>query len=121
MIDFRASIQKIYSNGYRRLISMVVLAILMSLIFVGVSLSLYYSSGAAQLDLSRPSYTSVSDQANSRDEDTDEYSATGSIDDESLREFWLLYQEQAEKIRVVDAFSGDPLSDAALGIDDISK
>lgn len=45
-----------------RFIVLLVAAILISLVLTAVSLAIYNSSGAAQLDLSRPGYRSVSDQ-----------------------------------------------------------
>ena len=90
--------------------------ILISLFLVAVALALYASSGAAQLDLSRPGYTSVRDRA-VRSDTFDGYSATGPINKETINQFRTLYDKQAEQATNVDSFSGTVMSDQALSID----
>lgn len=99
-----------------RFIGMMVGAIAISLFLVGVSMALYNSSGAAQLDLSRPGYQSVRDQVVSTD-DFDSFPTSGAIDKETLDQFRQLYSEQASQATSVDAFGGDVMSDKALSID----
>lgn len=91
-------------------------SIVISLALVSVALALYSSSGAAQLDLSRPGYTSVREQI-TRTEQFEGFSASGVIDAASLEQFRKLYSEQAKAATSVDSFSGDVLSDQALSID----
>jgi hypothetical protein len=79
-------------------------------------MNIYYSSGAAQLDLSRPGYKGVRSQAVNSDSDFQNYSNTGPINQSAISEFKLLYGQQAEKTKAVDAFGGDPLNLDALGI-----
>lgn len=92
------------------------IAIAVTLVFI--SISLYFSSGTAQVDLSRPGYQSV------RDQTPDEapykgFSSSGAVTEKTLDEFDKLYQERSKNAKAVDnAFSGDVLSDAALSIDD---
>ena len=102
--------------GTRRLMILIVITVFVALSLVGISLALYVSSGASQLDLSRPGYNSVRDQAASKEDDIDEYSSVGSINENSLKEFRTLFQKQSDKIKTIDAFSGDPLGETALGI-----
>lgn len=90
--------------------------IIVSLILVGVAMGMYASSGAAQLDLSRPNYQAVREQAN-RDERLTGFPATGKITKESLSEFRSSYEPQSKRIIDFESFGGDPLSDQALGID----
>ena len=78
-----------------------------------ISVIMYNSSGAAQLDLSRPGYLSVSDQVVETDQ-IDTYSSTGPVNEESIKEFMKLYDEQAAKAKKVDAFNGDPLNPEVL-------
>lgn len=70
---------------------------------------IYTQSGAAQLDLSRPGYKSVSNQVQVEDS-TSTFSASGPVDKETFEEFLKLYDEQSEKAKSVDAFNGDPLN-----------
>jgi hypothetical protein len=91
-------------------------AILVSLFLVGVALALYASSGAAQLDLSRPGYVSVREQAAEPDQ-FDGFSGSGEMDKAALDQFRTLYDQQAKKATSVDSFGGSVMSDQALSID----
>lgn len=91
-------------------------SLFVAMLLVTISMSLYFSSGTAQLDLSRPGYQSVRDQ--SRTEDPYKgYSASGPVNDQTLDEFEKLYNERSKNATSVDAFNPDVISDAALGID----
>lgn len=98
--------------------SMIVLVILISLFLVYVALSLYQSSGALQLDLSRPGYDSARQEAIKDNEVFKGFSGDGPINKDSLNEFDTLYkQKAAEALIDFNAFSGNSLSDAALSLD----
>lgn len=99
-----------------RFIVMVVCAIAIAMFLVGVAMALYNTSGAAQLDLSRPGYQSVRDQVVSSDT-FDSFPSSGPIDKATLEQFRQLYNEQAKQATSVDAFGGDVMSDKALSID----
>jgi hypothetical protein len=86
------------------------------LFLVGVALALYVSSGAAQLDLSRPGYKSVREQV-TRTEVFDGFSSNGSLNKDTVDEFRKLYATQAEKATNVDSFAGTVMSDQALSLD----
>jgi len=90
--------------------------IVVSLFLVGVALALYASSGTAQLDLSRPGYQSVRDQA-VRSDDFNGFPSSGPIDDEAIKQFRSLYNDQADKATSFDSFGGDVMSDKSLSID----
>lgn len=90
--------------------------IVVSLFLVSVALSLYNSSGAAQLDLSRPGYQSIRQQAVQSDT-FDGFPGTGPIDDGALTQFRQLYISQAEQSSAVDSFGGDVMSNQSLAID----
>lgn len=92
------------------------ITIVISLFLVSVSMALYSSSGAAQLDLSRPGYQAVREQV-SAPENFDGYSATGSMDKAALDEFRRLYDEKAKEATAVDGFGGKVMADDALSID----
>jgi len=99
-----------------RFLLLIAITIAIALFLVGVSMALYASSGAAQLDLSRPGYRAVSSQAVNSDSDFKNYSPFGQLDKAALDEFNALYSKQASKAKAVDAFSGDPLDPDALEI-----
>lgn len=90
-------------------------SIVVALLLVVISMQLYFSSGTAQLDLSRPGFKSVRDQV--KPEDTfDGFSANGAVDQKALDEFNQLYTKRAKEA-APDAFGSDVLSEQTLGID----
>ena len=100
-----------------RLLIMVSGSIVISILLVLVALALYYSTGASQLDLSRPGYQDIRDQVRS-DDNYKGFDATGPIDAESLNEFDKLYSEKLKEIEEVNAFSNDVLSPQSLQIEE---
>lgn len=89
--------------------------IAISLVLVVISLGLYNSSGAVQLDLSRPGYQSVRGQTHTVD-DFVGFAPSGAIDKEALEEFRKLYDEQLKEATAIESFGGDVLSDSSLGL-----
>lgn len=100
-----------------RFAAMVVGAVFISLGLVAVALSLYGSSGAAQLDLSRPGLEDIREQAAKDDGEYEGFSSSGTLDEDALKEFDKLYSEKLSEVRAVDAFGGDALSPKSLQID----
>jgi len=99
-----------------RYLLLILSSVVVAMGLVLISMALYFSSGAAQLDLSRPGYSSVADQVDNSARDFQAFSAFGSVDQEVIDEFETIFTEQATKATEVKAFSGDPLSPAALEI-----
>lgn len=102
--------------GQHRVLLLIGFSIVISLILVSIAMALYASSGAAQLDLSRPGYQAISSQAVSTDGSFENYPAFGKLDEKSINDFKILYDKQAAKAKAVDAFGGDPLSPETLEI-----
>lgn len=96
-----------------RLSLLLIITVVVAITLTIVSVIIYNSSGAAQLDLSRPGYRSVSDQVEKNDE-IDTYGSSGRVDKETIEEFMKLYDAQAAKAKAVDAFNGDPLNPEVL-------
>jgi len=94
----------------------ITLSIIIASVIVIISMAMYNSSGAAQLDLSRPGYKSVRAQAGRDDGDFQAFPASGPMSKDVISDFKSIYDKQAEKIKAVDAFGGDPLSADALGL-----
>lgn len=113
--ELRAEAEHLNGWQQHKFMVLVGLTIALSLVMVVTSLWLYNSSGAAQLDLSRPGYQSVRDKA-SQTSDFVGFSSSGPIDKEALDEFRELYEEQLEEATAVESFGGDVMSDEALGI-----
>jgi hypothetical protein len=96
-----------------RLSLLLIITVLIAIILTVVSMIAYNVSGTAQLDLSRPGLSSVSDKVDKGDKIT-EYSNFGPVNKDSINEFTKLYDEQAKKAKAVDAFNGDPLNPETL-------
>lgn len=96
-----------------RFMLLVLCTIILALILTVISVSVYNLSGAAQLDLSRPGYQSVSDKVETNN-GIKEYSPFGAVNKETVDEFTKMYDEQAAKAKAVDAFNGDPLNPEVL-------
>jgi hypothetical protein len=103
---------------YRReLVVFIFGSLCIAIALVLVSMALYVSSGAAQLDLSRPGYKSVQNKV---DESGvfESFSASGSVDRKTLDQFQNLYTKQVKPVTGKDAFSSAALDYQALGIDE---
>lgn len=96
-----------------RLSLLLIMTVAIALLMTTISVVIYNTSGAAQLDLSRPGYLSVSDKVEQTDS-IDVYSASGAVNKDTIEEFMKLYDAQAEKAKAVDAFNGDPLNPEVL-------
>ena len=101
-----------------RITVLVAATVMIALIFTGVGLLLYNTSGTAQIDLSRPDLVGVSEDIDQDNNAREEYPASGPINEATLDEFDKLYEQQIENIDSLDAFGGDPLVPSALGIEE---
>ena len=101
-----------------KFIVLVGLVIGIAIVLVLISLRLYITSGAIQLDLSRPGYQGTAvEEEEATVNDFERFPSSGSLDGASIEEFRRLYNERLEEVTAVDSFGGDVMSDAALGID----
>lgn len=107
---------QIYRLAKNRFIVMIIGTIVLALILVSISLALYGSSGAAQVDLSRPGYSAVRAQAKEDSQGAKSFSSSGPIDKASVEEFEKLYSDTSKSATSVNAFDGNVLSDEALHI-----
>lgn len=105
-----------YRLGKNRFILMIVGCVVLTFGFVAVAMMLYSISGAAQVDLSRPGYSGVRDQVVSEKGLGNAFPASGPVNSETLKQFRALFDTTADQIRATESFSGEQLSDQALGI-----
>lgn len=98
-----------------KFLAFLVVAITIAFVLVVISVSVYYKSGAYQLDLSRPEYQSVRSQINKDEKNLRGFDAQGEISDKVLDEFLELYKKEAKQVLKAKAFSNDVLSDEQLG------
>ncbi len=99
-----------------RFMLLVGISIIIALMLVGVSMNLYNSSGAAQLDLSRPGYDRVVKKP-SKDSVFEAFPSFGEVNGATVDSFSKLYKKHATQATIVDSFGGDVMSDEALSID----
>lgn len=102
--------------GAHRLTLLLVIAISTALAMTVISMYLYISSGAIQLDLSRPGYQGVSSQNDTSYQEIESFSETGTIDEQSMGQFEAVFFEQSNNARSIEAYSGDPLSPVNLNL-----
>ncbi len=93
---------------------MIVSVIIVACTSVAIAMDIYNTSGAAQVDLSRPGFKEVRKQAN-RDTTPTSYQSDGKITKQSLDEFKKLYQDRQKKI-TQSSFDPSVLSDESLQI-----
>lgn len=111
---YQHAVQQVKDHKF---IAMITASIAISLFLVFAAMALYNSSGAQQLDLSRPGYEEVRTKAQKDDTETVSYSASGTLDSAALKEFDEKYSSLLQKARQQDTFSSDLLSAKALQID----
>jgi len=107
----------VHRSKSHRLATFIVLSGVVAVLLVFVSMALYVTSGAEQLDLSRPGLAKVREQVQTDDQTVESFSSDGTLDQNSLSEFADKYDKAAAQINKVKAFSDDPLSPASLQID----
>lgn len=96
---------------------MVLSVIAVSIVLVGISMHLYYSSDAFRVDLSRPDYVPYRAQIdNSNDHNRDMFEAQGEVTGNVLDSFLQKYKQEEKKADGARAFASDVLSDDQLGI-----
>jgi len=100
-----------------RFMLLIIATIVIAIIMASIGIFIYNASGSAQLDLSRPGYTSVSDKVD-RSDPVSDYSAFGPVTKETVNDFTKLYDEQSARAKAVDAFNGDPLNPEVLEFSD---
>lgn len=100
-----------------KFITLIIASISVSLFLVFAAMALYKSSGAQQLDLSRPGYEEVRTKAQKDETETVSYSASGTLDKAALKEFDEKYNSLLNKAKQQDTFSSDLLNIKSLQID----
>ena len=95
-------------------------SIVVAVMLVFVALSLYVSSGTAQLDLSRPGYQAIREQVH-EDTSFNGFDANGPLDKKALTQFQSMYDAKLKEAQSVDAYGNDVLSPESLQIDQESS
>lgn len=112
--SIQSSVTKFW--GGHRLALLISMSVILAIGLTTLSMYLYISSGAIQLDLSRPGYQGVSSQTDNSYKVLENYPETGDLDELSIGEFETLFNNQASKAKLIDSFGGDPLSPTSLNL-----
>lgn len=92
------------------------LAICVALLLTAISMTLYFVSGTAKLDLSRPGYEGARQQIR-RDNGTDQnFSANGPLNSTVMKDFLNKYDKELKKLESYDKFDQNILEDAQIGL-----
>lgn len=100
----------------RNIVYFIIGSVLVAFALVLVSMSLYISSGAAQLDLSRPGYKAVQNEVEPSDTFVS-FPASGEVDNTVIEQFLKLFRKQVKPVDNTDVFSPAALDEQALGLD----
>lgn len=77
--------------------------IAISLLLVSVSMAVYNSSGAAQLDLSGPGFKDVQKKVQEENDSTS-YQDSGSLDKTAFDDFRKMYDERMKAVTAINGF-----------------
>lgn len=92
------------------------LAILSALLLTAISMTLYFVSGTAKLDLSRPGYESARTQIHRTDGIDQNFSLNGDLDSAVIKDFLKKYDREAKDLQQYGSFNNPILDDSQLGI-----
>lgn len=96
-----------------RLVYGVIGAICIGLLLTAISMSLYISSGASQLDLSRPGYEKARTEIDESKE-VARFETNGPLNMSVIDEFQKLFTGHREKLNALDDFESTALDDSQL-------
>jgi hypothetical protein len=109
-------VDEVFSRSKYRFLLMIFLSVIVAGGLVSISMAMYSSSGAAQLDLSRPGYKDVRSKADKSSDSFMDFSELGTVTQKVIDEFNKKFDTESQKLKSFDAFGGDPLNPTALGI-----
>lgn len=92
-------------------------AISIGLLLTVISMSLYISSGASQLDLSRPGYERARTQVD-ESKDDERFTASGPMNSDVIDEFQKLYAKNRTKLNGSDKFDSAIIDDTQLRLNE---
>ncbi|HET6622632.1 MAG TPA: hypothetical protein VFG56_01730 [Candidatus Saccharimonadales bacterium] len=104
-------------TSQHKLLAAITGAIFVAMVLTVVSMSLYYSTGAEVLDLSRPGYEAVRQAVNEKSHEDATFSGDGPVNQEVVEQFQGLYADSRKDLKSIDDFSNQkPLSDDSLNL-----
>jgi hypothetical protein len=101
--ELRSDAARMTAWRQHRFLLLIAGVIMISFLMVLIGMYLYNTSGAAQVDLSRPGYQSIQREA-SRDTTDDSFASTGKLDKDAFDSFDKMYANHARQVVGVDSF-----------------
>jgi hypothetical protein len=101
--------------GRYQFAAMITAAVLLTAILTTISIWVYVSSGAINIDLSRPGYEKIRADTLAETPET-QFLATGPIDKTAVDDFNARLETLQTELGSMNNFSNDVMSDEALGI-----
>lgn len=97
-----------------QLIAAVCLVIGITLLLTGISVTLYVTSGASGLDLSRPGFAEARNKVSQESSPT--FSSTGKLTSNDMAQFSELYTKERADLKKIGAFNDQAIDDETLGL-----
>ena len=94
---------------------MILSVVALTVIMTVASIWIYTSSGAINIDLSRPGFENIREETSASDPET-QFKSSGPIDKDSVDDFNTRLESLQVKINSMNNFSNDVMSDESLGI-----
>lgn len=92
------------------------IALCIAVVLTFVSMTLYFISGTAKLDLSRPGYESARQQVKNSESTTQNFSASGPLNEKVINDFLGIYDKESRKLQQYSTFDQTILDDAQIGL-----
>ncbi|HET7629894.1 MAG TPA: hypothetical protein VFK03_00805, partial [Candidatus Saccharimonadales bacterium] len=80
-------------TSQHKLLAAITGAVFIAMIMTAISMSLYYSTGAEVLDLSRPGYEAVRQAVNDKSHEDATFSGDGPVDQKVIEQFQGFYAD----------------------------
>jgi hypothetical protein len=102
--------------GYR-FAAMIIAAAAIALLLTSISITIYISSGAINVDLSRPGYEKVREDTSGDIEPEEPFPSSGPIDDSVRVDLLRRFDNLQADLNQMNDFGGDALSDKSLELE----
>lgn len=100
--------------GERRILLIIILAVLIAALMTVVSLRLYDLDDVSRLDVSLPNRESI--RSSTGEDEVQKFNSTGALDAQALSDFQTLYTKNRSALDALGKFDGDALSSDSLKI-----
>lgn len=100
-----------------RLVALIGLVVIVAFLMTSISMTLYVTSGASSLDLSRPGY--VQARAEVKDDQVSKsFPATGPLNKAEYERYKKLFDAQQTTIKNLGSYEAGPIDDTSLRLTD---